>query len=379
MKPKKWLTILISLCVLFTMPSCKGKEPVHVAQRTVIVYIAARNSLGQNGFDTKDIAEIELAVSQGALPPNTNLLIYHASGTNDGVLYRITPKGKEIIERYNGDNSVNADHLAHVIDKAQQVAPAISYGLVLWSHAMGWTQNHASRSAQTCPIPNKTTWGDENGRTMDITELASALNGKDLEFIYFDCCYMASVEALYELRNCAQFIVACAAELPANGMPYHLTLPFLMNGNLTEAAKITFNHYDSQQGDDRTCTISVINTAGLKPLAQVCAAIARESNLNTPQGYLPQKFMTERTCYFFDLQQYYNALAQQCSTPGLADQLHAALTKAVEFQAATPYIWNVLPVTSHCGLTTYITSTANNPKNYNTLQWYEKVVAPALN
>ena len=75
---------------------------------------------------------------------------------------------------------------------------------------------------------------------MNVTTLARVLEDENFSFIYFDCCFMMSVETLYEMRNTAPVIAGSVTELPVDGMPYHLNLSsFFRQGSadLIQAAK----------------------------------------------------------------------------------------------------------------------------------------------
>ena len=62
---------------------------------------------------------------------------------------------------------------------------------------------------------------------MDISELAAAIDGSGVRFDYllFDACFMSSVEALYDLRRAADYIVASPCEVMAHGFPYTTSTP----------------------------------------------------------------------------------------------------------------------------------------------------------
>ena len=64
---------------------------------------------------------------------------------------------------------------------------------------------------------------------MDISELAAAIDGSGVRFDYllFDACFMSSVEALYDLRRAADYIVASPCEVMAHGFPYDTVIPSL--------------------------------------------------------------------------------------------------------------------------------------------------------
>ena len=107
---------------------------------------------------------------------------------------------------------------------------------MLWSHGDGWLQNGSDDKtlpgldqapedgAAVLDVPSVAGWGMENSRKMKVSTLARTLEqSQPIDFVYFDCCYMASVEVAYEMRRATPVIVGSVIELPAEGMPYHKT------------------------------------------------------------------------------------------------------------------------------------------------------------
>lgn len=202
----QFLHILICLVTALLLPlfvSCSDSPEPEPAKshRTVLVYMAACNSLGSAGFDKLDLDEMQSAVRAGQLDGG-RLLVFHAGTSGNYKLLEITPEEIVTLKMYNENgehSSVSAKFMSQVIDDTKRLAPADSYGLVLWSHGLGWLQNGITDDF--ADGISSQSWGEERGRTMNISSLAAALSGKNLDFVYFDCCFMASVEVAYELRH----------------------------------------------------------------------------------------------------------------------------------------------------------------------------------
>ncbi len=379
---KIYPTILLIFAIILS--SCKGDEPQKpeiTNHRTILVYMAACNSLGSGGFDKMDLDEMSSAVQAGDLNGG-RLLVFHADNLGTSKLLEITAEGIKNLKTYSttdGLTAVHAQRMSQVVDDAKKIAPADSYGLVLWSHGLGWLQNGISDDFH--PDISAQTWGEHSGRTMNITSLQNALTGKGFDFIYFDCCYMASVEVAYELRKVTKTIIASAIELPAEGMPYDYNIAPLFakpDADLVSAAKNTFDFYNVRMAEDRTCTMSVIETQGLDELASVSREIYLASGGKTPDGFSPQRFMTESRCWFYDMGQYYSALAENTTnTKALTERFNSALSQCIVYAEATPRLWNRLNITHHCGLSTYIPDKNSDYtiRNYNSLSWYNTVIA----
>ena len=61
--------------------------------------------------------------------------------------------------------------------------------------------------------------------------------------------------------------------------------------------------------------------------------------------------------------------------PSLLNEWEKALEKVVLYKNQTPYMWNMLKIDHHCGLSTFIleNSEYSNIKNYSQLQWWNDV------
>lgn len=352
-------------------PPEPGPEPPAEVGRTVLVYMVAHNNLGQQGWDAADISEMRRAASTGGLHGG-RLLVMHQASDGTSVLKEINGSGLidtlKIYDSYNSSLSIR--RMRDVFDDMQALAPARAYGLVLWSHGTGWLQN-----GMDDPDDRRRAFGVDGNtnKQMNVSALAKAVDGRGFDFIYFDCCHMASVEAAYEMRHATPLIVGSVAELPSPGMPYDENVPLLMQGKAVEAAANTFRYYDEKLGSDRTCTMTAIATAGLDRLAAAAAALYSTA-APLPEGTMPQKFERGATCRLFDLLDYAESVATDADA--LAE-FRAALADAVIYQAATPKIFNIITVRRHCGLSTFVVRTPDDmtDRGYSSLQWAADVAA----
>jgi hypothetical protein len=361
------------LLAILTLTSChdKNDEPTPIVGRSVLVYMVADNSLGSSGYDQLDFDEMLTAAHNGDFG-NNRLIIYHDGISGTPTLYEITPEGQTTLLEYSLDDaSVSSTRMAQVISDFKRLAPADNYGLILWSHASGWLQNGMESPEEAVTQ----SFGQQRGRYMNVTTLADVLQGQGFDYVYFDCCYMASVEVAYELRHVAHYMVGSATELPATGMPYDQTLRYLMadQADLQAACQATFDSYNNLSGRNRTCTISLIDLNAIGDLANATKEIFA-SRPTLPEAFTPQKYMIG-TCYLYDLGQYVTALTSDAEALSRWD---AALQSAVVYSAATPSIWNSLRITNYSGLSTAILESeadAHSSNNYYQLQWWSDVVA----
>lgn len=386
---KRLAGIAATIAVAVATVSCgssKDEPEGPTNEHTVIVYMAACNSLGSGGYDRQDLIEMQEAVANNTL--HGQVLVYRGDIDGNAKLYRMTAEGPKPLRDYASDglSSVHSERMINVLKDARTLAPARSYGLVLWSHGNGWLQTGIEDNNHEF---QPTAWGEDRGRVMNITTLRRVLEQVGTwAYIYFDCCFMASVEVVYELRNTAPYIIGSATELLLTGMPYEKNIPCLFeyaDGGLVRAATNTFNYYnDMTTPKDRTCTISVVSTAALDDVAAACRDILVTGKGKLPDGFRQQPFMVGSRCWFYDLGHYYDGLCQYIAEDvarpegqgtQLKAALDAALNRAVIYAAATPRLWNRISLEYHCGLSTYPpeNAAAASVKNYNTLTWYSDV------
>jgi hypothetical protein len=83
------------------------------------------------------------------------------------------------------------------------------YALILWGHGYRFG------------------FGVDNGQALTLDEIADVLlrfrrlnAGRLLDVIGFNSCHMSTVEAAYELRDCAKFMVASQIGIPLTSWPY---------------------------------------------------------------------------------------------------------------------------------------------------------------
>lgn len=287
-----------------------AEDPV---SRTILVYMAANNSLGSpnNSYrDQADIQEMLTAATSNGFNGGRVIVYHHAYKATRPVLLEITPEGAIELKSYDTEtSSMDAARMSEVISDTRQVAPADDYGLVLWSHGSGWIEDGITSGTTAYSFGEDREWlSDTNYRksAMNVTTLADLIgNDRPFAFIYFDCCYMSGIEVAYELRNATDYIIASATELPSDGMRYDLNLPLLFKQqpDVVGAAQTTFEQYDMLSDGDRTCTMSVIRCDALDGLAESTHDIySSVTPITSVQGI--QTFKTTSPYYYYDLEQY---------------------------------------------------------------------------
>ncbi len=374
---------VILSCVLLCIINACETEPTLPPEspRTVLIYMVAQNNLSNNAV--KDLNEIKTAVIAGDLG-DSRLLIYIDRNSYDPQLIEYDNSGNaQVLKQYNAETlSVSVERMSQVVDDAKNLAPAQHYSMIMWGHGTGYVQDGIEEQNTISPL----SYGGEkvNGTHywMNTTSMAKALEGKGLDWIYFDCCFMAGVEVAYELRHVSPYIIASATEIPADGMPYDHTLKHLMpaNSDLVGAADETYRYYNAVSGMYRTCTMSVIKTEAMDQLASAMRIVYTNTS-GLPDDYQPQAFQTDddKKLYgwsYYDLKHYATALAGE--NIDYMNIINRAMDEVVIHAVATPKLWNEVSLTNHSGLSTLIIENADDPeidnKGYRQLSWWSDVV-----
>jgi SepF-like predicted cell division protein (DUF552 family) len=270
---------------------------------------------------------------------------------------------KEIM-KYSEQDSSSPEIMEQVLADVKSMYPAKSYGLILWSHASGWL-----------PASSRTrAFGDDGGKSMDITELAE-LSGK-YEFIMFDACDMMGVETAYELRDNADYIVASVTEVLAGGFPYDDILQYLFteNADLVAVCREFMKLYRSYADIEmQTAAMSVVRTANINEIADVSQRLIQKygDNIATIDVSQIQKYDSEQTTLFFDFLDFMENIAGNDAD---IQTLRNRLSSTVIFEDHTPSILNEFEIKRSCGLNCYIPGQNRNlDYAYETTSWYKTV------
>ncbi|MCM1517678.1 MAG: clostripain-related cysteine peptidase [Pseudoflavonifractor sp.] len=382
----RYLSIIFALLTSLIFASCDDSDDITAprgsAPRTVLVYMVASNDLGSGGYDSRDLAEMQQAIANGDLGGSRWLIYRHPDGATP-YLAEMTPTGIDTLVVYPASLlSVDPRRISAVCTDVRRLAPADDYGLIMWSHSTGWpgpasTSASASRDLRRSPR----SWGADRGYQVDIPALATAIAPLRPSFIYFDCCYMASVEVAYELRDITDFIVASPTEIPSDGMPYDLNVAPLASpqADLLQAARNTFGYYSSLASVvQRSCTVTVIDTRALSRLATISRAIYARYGTEAP-GYTPQRLHRDKPQLFWDFADHVRALT--ASDTELSSEFESAFADAVPLHLHTARMWNLWSLDRSTGLSAYIyPAEGGDPDyySYSSLQWWRDVVSPAI-
>lgn len=387
---------VIGLCIWLFLSGCHKSESVQpVIERTVLLYMAADNNLDANGYAWKNLE----AIKEGMGHVNGRLVIYYDPVYADPVLMTIENKGGncvlDTIEQYPEEDSASPEVVRRVTRRTQELYPASSYGLIIWSHGTGWLPANASfpnarafsvrrgNVPQTKIIgedehPGEGQYGDSQ---MEIAEWKSALPD-GYHFILFDACFMSAIEVVYELRHKADYIIASPAEIMADGMPYSKIMPLLWGGEdeLKQVCREFVNYYENHQwgGEWQSGTSALTRTSKLEDLAECVREIlkgrAEEVALLSSSEVWRYPLIAYNQNVFFDLGEY----LKQVATTAQYEVFSSLLADMIYPFSTTKFNGKLFPVDKFSGLSTYIPlrTWQNMNDRYFELSWpqvvYEK-------
>ena len=194
---------------------------------TVMVYMAADNDL--ESFALENLKAMEAADCK-----DTNVLVlldrsdeYDETNGNwtDSRLFQVIHDG-------SGDNTIKSKRLScpqlgllesenteldmaspktlqHFIEYGKKNFEADNYALIIWGHGSGWKAFCID---------------DRTDSFMTVKELGDAVRGQGLCVIGFDTCFGCVFENIYELKDCAEYTVACPGVTDGRGWNYKTLL-----------------------------------------------------------------------------------------------------------------------------------------------------------
>jgi hypothetical protein len=178
-------------------------------------------------------------------------------------------------------NSLRPETMKGILADIRSLAPAEKYAISFGMHATGWiptslgglTQRSSMQKFKPMLVKDYNVGITRNlGGSMDIGQFTEALGGSQFDFIIFDACLMSSIEALYDLRSVAPYIIVSPAETPLHGFPYDTVVRRIFSdwGNVQSVCEAFMEYYRTNQP---YAAISLIKTSQLEELAAATRAV----------------------------------------------------------------------------------------------------------
>ncbi|NMB64756.1 MAG: hypothetical protein GYA16_07795, partial [Spirochaetes bacterium] len=366
---------LFSLILIITLSSCGGGGDNDSATPkpgwTIMVYMAADNDLSL--YVNYDLNEMAYGIKD-----NSNVTIIalcDKDNSNDTKLYKIkhndsnfTFSSEQLFDATLGVTSNSSElnmgdpqTLSNFIDFCKNNYPADNYALILWNHGGGWRNkmprrisvndidtikqlivskkyNQSSKSLSSLFIQKTTSpvkavcWDETSGDDpLTMAEVKQAVNGKGLTLIGFDACLMGMVEVAYQLKDCAQYMVASEETIPGLGWAYDYMLEHLYASSQTpvDLGKAIINGYiEFYEGFGEAITLSLVDLTKMDALANAIDTLSNslisQSNKNSITA-ARHKTLSFYVPHYIDVYHF----AQNASSFAGATQVMEAVNNAV--------------------------------------------------
>lgn len=356
--------ILVTGCADNNEPGPLPEPEVKNIETSILIYAVASNNLSYD-FNN-DMAEV-LEAAQSIDLDKAEVWVYSITQKQDPSLSRLVylkDSGEyafEIQKEYDRLTfSTDPKRISEVISDYTALSESDKRGLIFWSHATGWTPKFSDHKIpepsepeisesplilKSAPVISGCVYEDPKGwygqdindgvaDYCDLLELEQAIPDFTFDFIWFDCCYMSSIEVVYQLRRKTPYIVAYPTEMAAEGLPYQITLPYLAAADydLEKASKATSKYFLDKNS---VITICLTNTAELDNLAAEAAKATKASAKQRPWASNLQKYSRSPSGPFYDFGQYTSEWGRTLENEWDDTAFREALDKVVIYKAAS--------------------------------------------
>lgn len=398
---KKYLILLFFCLVSIFLSSCgfwdKNNSdepdipelPIEQVDRTILIYAINKSSLASDFSD--DYNEIISALGKIDLS-SCRLLLYKTESDEECALYS-SKKVEEVpgyrlekIKSYKRrTTSTDPDRIAEVIDYTLSLCPESRHDLIFWGHGSSWVPGFSGHEIPDQSANNKhyayggeyPYTGDYSTNWAELDELAYAVPDGKFDTIWFDCCYMSSIEVIYELKDKCNYFVGYPTEVWAYGMDYSKILPIIFekDRDLTLAAKEFYNSYKII---NEPVTVAVLDMKNVETIASLASEIIRHGD-ERPSISKLLNYSRMKGYPFYDFFQFFSETAVVNDCDQYVESLREAMNKLVIYHAESDmnfskYSWdtsNISGISTHFykGLAT------DAEEYYRTLSWYKRVYA----
>lgn len=329
--------------------------------RTILVYMDANSTL--SGFDNYDLDEMKFIASSGSLKGNRLIVYHHRKNQNNEVYlkrFNLVDGSIDTVATYSGSvPAVSTSRMKEVIADMKKISPSDDYGIIFWGHGDGGVTYDgssvvSSKSSKVSPLGYGGEFNNGGGNYLWInnSDIADCLKDEEFSFIYFDACFMASIEGVYDYRNVTDYMIVSAAEVMDLGMPYHECLPKLFstgNADLIGTIQAHMAYIDSDNSYYGTYALVKMDELeelgnltktlySFKPYLDHNIDIQRFSNPNQPSYNTPR--------YFYDFGQIIENLQVESNDASILqsfmkakEDVLAQLEKAVVYKDCSDYVW----------------------------------------
>lgn len=235
------IRLIFSLFTLTLISSCSGGGKTS-PEWTVMLYMAADNNL--EPAVARDLEEVRTA----SIHSKVNVIIQVDTRSGSTKRYRVANGNLELLADLGELDMSYPDTLRDFVAASIRDYPAPKTALILWGHGNGWQSRVDKRVFAVAEDLS----GGGSRYPMSNRALTQALSdarlqtGQGIDILGFDACIMATLEAAFEFRSSASFLVASQELVQGNGWNYKDFLSRLSDNpemGAEECAKLMVRSY----------------------------------------------------------------------------------------------------------------------------------------
>ena len=292
--------------------------------------------------------------------------------------------GEAFCSKYTDKNHNATDPVTmlRVLGDMIKLSPSTNYGLIFGSHGTSWMKGNAVSGRS---------FGDDAGYNINIPEMADALeeafSGKQLDFILFDACMMATAEVCYEFKDVTDYLIGSVMETPDYGFPYNLIIGDLYKSKIVykDICQKYLSYYEIKKDDyGRSLwgNISVFSTEYIEALANTVYEILPmySENFDDIDYTEVVQFGVGDFKYFsFDISDLFKVLNGGIYNNDIVEALNDVIVYKGCIEGSEYSFGGIeLDEDRFCGIGMYVPCTVNdnkyiNNEYYKTLAWYKAV------
>lgn len=411
---KKILFLLLSVFVFTACSDEIPEEKIPVKSgRTILSYLISNNSSGNLDKNLKQNL-VDMYSGLAETTDTCTLLVYYRPYKNDAdglegptiLKYNSDGNGNingrpsltggdlnagRVIQESDGIScfkeeqnhiSTSPETMKRILGLMVNMSPSQSYGLIFGSHGTSWMPGNTVKGRS---------FGDDGGYNINIPEMSDVLeevfSGKQLDFILFDACMMATAEVCYEFKDVTDYLIGSVMETPVYGFPYNLIIGDLYKSKIAykDICQKYLSYYEIKKDDyGRSLwgNISVFSTEYIESLANTVYEIlpVYSENFDDIDYTEVVQFGVGDFKYFsFDMSDLFKELNGGIYNNDIVKALNDVIVYKGCIEGSEYSFGGIeLDEDRFCGIGMYIPYTVNdniyiNNEYYKNLSWYKAV------
>lgn len=376
--------------------------------RTVLAYLISNNRSGNLDRNLKqNLVDMYSGLAQSK--DSCTLLVYYRPYNNDGdglegpAILKYSSDGngninghsslnggdlnaRRVIQESDGIScfkeeqnhiSTSPETMKRILNLMVNMSPSQSYGLVFGSHGTSWMPGNTVKGRS---------FGDDDGYNINIPEMSDVLeevfSGKQLDFILFDACMMATAEVCYEFKDVTDYLIGAVVETHVYGHPYDIVLPKLYEKNVPyDEVCDDYIDYSRQLGAWGTC--AAVDCSKMDDLAEWVGTnleVYSDKFTSLDKDAIQQYGVSSFKYFSFDIVDYFKNLNDGNTPEGLENVMNkVVVAKDALYGIQYPIVGNSLYTIDEdrfCGIGMYLPNLVTKSSwnsYYKTLSWYKAV------